>query len=103
MNLAASRALDIDYPAQDAVVAPPHYTIRVGAPDGAVMVEVSIDRGPWRACRRACGYWWHDWDGIAPGAHEISARGQLRDGAMIGSTPRRFTAAVSARKHSRRK
>lgn len=89
--------LEIDYPHADAIVASSQYTFRVGGPETLAFVEVSVDRGPWRACRRACGYWWFDWAGYEPGPHQLVARGQNRDGSTVGSTPRRFT--VAPRRH----
>lgn len=86
--------LEIDHPQQDQVVASPVYTIRVDGPESLVLLEVSIDRGPWHACRRACGYWWYDWAGYNNGEHVLVARGQNREGAPVGSSPRRFTVAL---------
>lgn len=88
--------LDIDYPQQDQVVTSATYSFRVGGPDSLASMEVSVDRGPWRECRRSCGYWWFDWSGYSNGEHTLVARGQNRDGSPVGSTPRRFT--VSLRK-----
>lgn len=61
-----------------AVRAAREYTFRVAAPETADEVDVSIDRGPWRPCRRAAGYWWFDWSGAE-------------------RVPRLLTAALSAR------
>ncbi len=86
--------LDIDHPQQDQTVHSALYTIRVDGPESLASLEVSIDRGPWHICRRACGYWWYDWSGYANGEHTLVARGQNRDGSPVGSTPRRFTVAL---------
>jgi len=88
--------LEIDHPHQDQTVTSGLYTFRVGGPDTLALMEISVDRGPWRACRRSCGYWWYDWSGFENGEHILVARGQNRDGSPVGSTPRRFT--VSLRK-----
>ncbi len=88
--------LEIDYPAEGAVVAAGHYTFRVGSDARLIMAEVSIDRGPWRACRQACGYWWYDWTGGAPGEHTLSARATAHDGRPVNATLRRFV--VSGRR-----
>lgn len=88
--------LEVDHPQQDQTVTSEIYTIRVDAPQDLASLEVSIDRGPWHACRHACGYWWYDWSGYDSGEHIVVARGQNRDGSSIGSTPRRFN--VSLRK-----
>ncbi len=86
--------LDIDHPHDGETIGLSHYSFRVGADASLISVEVSIDRGPWKACRRSCGYWWFDWTGYAAGEHVLVARGQTRDGFSTGSAPRRFTAAA---------
>jgi len=91
--LAPMASLDIDYPQQDLTITSSTYTIRVGAPDTLATMEISIDRGPWKLARRACGYWWFDWANYQNGEHVIVARGQNRDGSPVGSTPRRVTVA----------
>lgn len=83
--------IDIDHPQPDEVLTGSHYSFRIGGSDVLVSVEVSIDRGPWTPCRRACGYWWFDWSGFSAGPHQLVARGQTRDGFSVGSAPRRFT------------
>jgi hypothetical protein len=89
-------SLEIDYPAHDEAISSDHYTFRVSATVALIEAEVSIDRGPWRACRHACGLWWLDWSDCAPGAHQIAARGTAQDGRILNSTLRRFS--VSDRK-----
>ena len=86
--------IDIDHPHADQIVTSAHYTFRMGGPETLASLEVSVDRGPWHACRRACGYWWFDWTGYEPGSHQLVARGQNHDGSPEGSTPRRFTVAI---------
>jgi hypothetical protein len=86
--------LEVDHPQQDQTVTSSAYTIRVDAPETLASLEVSLDRGPWHACRHACGFWWYDWSGYDSGEHVVVARGQNRDGSPIGSTPRRFSVAL---------
>lgn len=86
--------IEIDYPAAAETIALGHYTVRVGASEPLVEAEVSIDRGPWRPCRHACGMWWYDWTGYSPGPHQIAARGISRSGEHANSTLRRFNAAA---------
>jgi hypothetical protein len=88
--------LEIEYPAADEVVTSPTYTFRVGATETLVEAEISIDRKAWQPCRHACGFWWFDWSGYAPGEHQVAARGTARDGRTLNSTFRRFE--VSFRK-----
>ena len=86
--------LEIDYPSNGETVASPTYTFRVSATEPLVEAEVSIDRGPWRPCRHACGLWWYDWSGYARGAHHVAARGIARSGQSVDSTLRRFEVAL---------
>ncbi len=86
--------LEIDHPHADEAVALSHYTFRMSGPETIAFMEISVDRGPWQSCRRACGYWWFDWTNYGAGPHQLVARGQNRDGSSIGSMPRRFTAAA---------
>jgi len=80
----------IDFPQQDEGVAQGNYTFRVGTLPEAEKVEVSIDRGPWLACRKAVGYWWYDWSGYACGIHRLTARAFFPEGSVAVSTQRRF-------------
>lgn len=92
----AQPPLDIDYPSKDEVVNSSHYTFRMTAPEDVSYMEVSIDRGPWLACRCACGFWWFDWTNYQPGVHTLSARAVGRDGEPVNSLPRRFLVAGAA-------
>lgn len=83
----------IDFPYEGELVVSPHYTIRVTAPH-ARSVEISLDAGPWLACRQEDGHWWHDWTGYAPGAHVVCARVVGRDGRMETLRPRALRAAL---------
>lgn len=87
---------EIEYPQQDETIISPTYTFRVGAPAGAESVDVSIDQGPWRPCRNAAGYWWHDWYGYDDGEHEIIARTRGGKGRWLMSTPHEFMVATTA-------
>jgi hypothetical protein len=84
--------IEIDHPQNDETLTGSHYSFRIGG-DGLASMEVSIDRGPWHACRHSCGYWWYDWTGFGPGPHTLVARGQTRDGFSVGSAPRKFLVA----------
>ena len=86
--------LDIDHPEADQIIKSRTYSFRIGGPSTLATLEVSVDRGPWREARHACGYWWFDWSGYGDGEHVLVARGQNRDGSPVGSTPRRFTVAL---------
>jgi hypothetical protein len=64
----------IDRPGIGETIQSPHYTIRIVAPLDAEMVEISVDRTPWRLCRYASGYWWFDWWDYLPGEHSARVR-----------------------------
>jgi hypothetical protein len=82
--------LEIDYPNEGERVSPAGYTFRVGAEERLAFAEISVDRGPWQPCRQACGFWWYDWNGYAPGEHAVAARAVAQDGRTLNSTLRRF-------------
>jgi hypothetical protein len=76
----------IDHPLQNERLLAPTYVIRLGV-GGAELVELSVDKGPWRACRLTSGYWWFDWDAIAPGKHVLVARMKALDGRWFRTPP----------------
>jgi hypothetical protein len=80
----------IDYPHQDEKIASRHYTIRVNAPISCDTVDVSIDQGPWLACRDSVGYWWYDWSDFDSGPHEVIARARAQKGKWALSAPVEF-------------
>ena len=80
----------VDFPRQYEKIAHPQYTFRVGAAASAKRVEVSINQGPWKACRPASGYWWYDWTGYTAGEHEVVARAYAADGRGETSEPKEF-------------
>jgi hypothetical protein len=81
---------EIEYPQQDETIASREYTFRLAAPEAADGVDISIDQGPWLACRKEVGYWWHDWSGYEDGEHEIIARTRGKEGRWRMSTPHEF-------------
>lgn len=86
-------SVGIDYPQQNETVTSPDYVIRVAAPMGASEVEISLNQGPWQACRAAAGYWWFDWSGYSNGEHEVVARCQDASGRLLRGTPHEFFVA----------
>lgn len=84
---------DIEFPPQDETITSAQYTFRIAAPESAAGVDVSIDQGPWLACRHTAGYWWHDWTGYDDGEHEIIARTRGESGRWRLSTPHEFVVA----------
>jgi hypothetical protein len=85
--------IDIEYPGEGERVTSSQYTFRLGQDEELIEADISIDRGPWLPCRRACGFWWYDWTGYGAGTHQVAARGIARDGRTANSTLRRFEVA----------
>ncbi|HXS99218.1 MAG TPA: hypothetical protein VN915_00920 [Elusimicrobiota bacterium] len=79
-NVTVEAPVQLDYPKGMEVVTSPHYTLRFSASPETQVVEVSIDGGPWRECRKAGGHFWFDWANYMSGRHEIIARAMLADG-----------------------
>lgn len=80
----------VEYPKRGEKVTSPDYTIRVFAPEPAGSVVLSIDGGPWIACRPSVGYWWFDWSGFGDGEHRIVAALESPDGERFDAEPREF-------------
>jgi len=83
----AARPVVINYPQETETITFPDYTFRFGVSD-ATGVEVSINGGPWLACREALGYYWFDWCGYKSGTHEIRVRARLPHGRVEESGSR---------------
>lgn len=79
----------IDHPQDGERLQGPVYVIRLGV-GGADAVELSVDKGPWAECRLTSGYWWYDWEGIAPGKHTLVARMRAPDGRWFRTPPCRL-------------
>lgn len=69
----------IDFPKTGERIQPRHYAICICA-CGGDDVQVSIDRGDWRQCHSAKGFFWYDWHNIPNGKHKIVARMKLPTG-----------------------
>ncbi len=86
----------VNYPKLNERIASEDCTFRIETKLGGP-VELSVDDGPWRACRPSIGYWCYDWKCAAGGKHEAVARVRLPDGGKpVLTYPRRFR--VVARK-----
>lgn len=88
----------LDYPQQGEKITAPHYTFRVGTIGDIARVEISLNEGPWQACRDAAGYWWYDWADYAGGRYQVVARAHAKDGQIFTSEPRDFQVAGGKRK-----
>jgi hypothetical protein len=86
----SSPAVRVEFPREAEVISLPDYTFNIVATPEIDGVEVSIDQGPWTACREALGVWWYDWSGFAKGDHEIVARTRKGGSVMDNSDRRRF-------------
>jgi glutamine synthetase len=82
----------IDFPFEGELIISPHYSVRVTASE-ARAVEVSIDAGAWKPCRKADAYWYYDWTGYAPGAHVVCVRVTHQDGEQETLRPRALRVA----------
>jgi hypothetical protein len=80
----------LDFPKEGEQVDSTEYTLRIDAPESAQFVEVSINQGPWQPCRRASGYWWHDWTGFGSGSYQARARMHNPEGRVMTTLARHF-------------
>ncbi|HAH06507.1 MAG TPA: hypothetical protein DCM05_08270 [Elusimicrobia bacterium] len=82
--------VSIEYPQEGEAVSHPTYTFQIQVAEGARHVRLSIDGGPWLACRESLGLWWFDWHGYGPGEHEARARIEKPGEFVMHSDLRRF-------------
>jgi hypothetical protein len=89
--------VSIDFPHASERIESKEYTFRIGTKiEGSV--DVSIDGGPWRPCRRSVGYWWFDWNSAMTKTkrqHRLLARVKTKEGEELQSQSRRFETALS--------
>ncbi len=83
----------LDYPTQGEKVPANHYSVRITVDEAADQVDVSLDQGPWKNCRRSYGHWWYDLESLDLGEHEVIARARQGDGRWMVSVPNEFEAA----------
>jgi len=81
----------VDYPLQGETITSRQYTYRIAAPETAESVDISINQGPWLACRNAAGYWWYDWAGYCNGKYEVIARIPGKNGRWTMTLPNEFS------------
>jgi hypothetical protein len=87
-NVTVEAHVIVDYPKEMEIITSSHYTLKFGSSDETRTVEVSIDGGPWRECRKTGHYFWFDWTNYMSGRHEIIARARLLDGDVEETAPR---------------
>ena len=80
--------LAVEYPQEGEVVSSSRYTFRIDA--DAPRVEIAIDGGDWRSCRRSDEYWWFDWSDYESGRHQAMVRGAPRPGGEQAARTCRF-------------
>ncbi len=85
----------LDYPQQGEKITVPHYTFRVGTIGDIARVEISLNDGPWQACRNAAGYWWYDWSGYTGGRYQLAVRAQTKDNREFTAEPCKFQVALA--------
>jgi hypothetical protein len=86
---------EIEYPKHGESIGSREYTLRIAGPANVEAVDVSIDQGPWLACRGEVGYWWYDWSGYSDGDHELIARTRAANGRWRMSAPVEMIVAVT--------
>lgn len=84
-------AVLVEFPAEGEELTGRSYTFRVTTTPDAKAVELALDKGDWRPCREAVGFWWYDWSGFQDGEHEAAARTHVGDAISVNSATRRFT------------
>jgi len=87
----AVRAI-LDHPQQGEKITTPRYTFRIGTLGAIERVEISLNEGPWQACRNAVGYWWYDWADYAAGRYQAVVKAQTKDGQAFTSELYKFQA-----------
>jgi hypothetical protein len=80
----------LDHPQQGEKITAPRYTFRIGTIGDLERVEISINEGPWQACRNAVGYWWYDWADYAAGRYQAAVRAQTKDDQVFTYEPCKF-------------
>lgn len=69
---AAPERVVMVYPSEGEEVDAPRFRFLIEAPERPV--EIAIDGGGWRSCRRSDGLWWFEQGGLQPGRHQALIR-----------------------------
>lgn len=83
----------LDHPQQGEKITASQYTFRIGTIGAIERIEISLNEGPWQACRHSVGYWWYDWADYAAGRFQAVVKAQTKDGQTFTSTPSKFQVA----------
>jgi hypothetical protein len=90
----AASNIAVEYPQEGELITSQSYTFRI---DGAApRVEIAIDGGDWRPCRRSDDYWWFDWSDYDSGRHQAIVRSAPRPGEDCVTRTRRFVVEFPA-------
>ena len=82
----------VDFPKNGEKILPVHYAFRIGA--NQENIEISMDGGEWKSCRKGSGYFWYDWNSIPAGKHKCAARMKLTNGKYKKSKSVAFMTVV---------
>lgn len=84
----------IEFPQENETIVSRAYTMRIAVPAVVEALDISIDQGPWLACREDVGFWWYEWSGYEDGRHEIIARTRAHNRRWRMSEPREVLVAT---------
>lgn len=76
------------YPGEGEAIEASRCRFLIEAPERAV--EIALDGGGWRTCRRGDGLWWFDGAGLEPGRHQALIRCPEGGGRPEARLSRRF-------------
>ncbi|MBI4386558.1 MAG: hypothetical protein HY551_04190 [Elusimicrobia bacterium] len=85
-----SPEVGVDYPREGENITGSHYAFRISVGLPVTEVEISLNRGDWKPCRPALGFWWYDWTGFGAGDYELQVRACDAQGASKIPVARRF-------------
>jgi hypothetical protein len=81
-------SISVEYPQEGELITSSSYTFRIDG--GAPRVEIAIDGGDWRPCRRSDDYWWFDWSDYDSGRHQAIVRSAPPGGPESATRTCRF-------------
>lgn len=80
-------------PEKGEVIAASSYRFALSAAADVTRADVSVNEGPWEACRKvSANVWEYHWSNFGAGFHQVVARFQAEDGSVYRTEPRRFQA-----------
>jgi hypothetical protein len=82
----------IEYPREGEIITSSRYIFRI---DASARVEIAVDGGDWRSCRRSDDYWWFDWSDYDSGRHQAIVRSVPHTGQEPATRTCRFLVELS--------